>query len=62
LLKLLNKSTRNYFQIAGRRNLKVITIYIWNGRNTGLMNLGDLINPSATATFWVSKDPSGNWT
>jgi len=47
--------------MAGRRNLKVITIYIWNGRNTGLTNLGDLVTPSATATFWVSKGRLGNW-
>ena len=50
------------FQIAGRRNLKAITMYTWNGRNTGLTNLGELVTPSATANFWDSKDRLGNWT
>jgi len=42
--------------------LKVITTYIWNGRNTGLTNLRDLVTPSATASFWDSKGRLGNWT
>jgi len=33
----------------------------WNGGNRGLMNINDLGSPSAAATFWDLKDPSGNW-
>jgi len=41
--------------------LKVTTTYLWNERNTGLMNLGDLSSPAAAAAFWDLEDRSGNW-
>jgi len=41
---------------------KGTTTYLWNERNTGLMNLGDLSSPAVGANCWDLKDPSGNWT
>jgi hypothetical protein len=50
------------FQNAGRKKWKVITIYFWKGKVIGLTNLRDLVDPSAAANYWDSKDPSGNLT
>jgi len=48
-------------QVDGRRKSKVTRTYLWNGRNSGLMNLNYLGSSSAAATDWDLKDPSGNW-
>jgi len=59
---MLNKNYEFVFQIFGKKKSKVITIYFWKGKVTNPKNLRDLVNRSAAANSWVSKDPSGNWT
>jgi hypothetical protein len=49
------------FQISGKKKSKVITIFFWKGKVTDPKNLRDLVNQSAAANFWDSKDLSGNW-